>query len=291
MKAWLCLTCVASAVLVGGCQPSPVKPADDDPPAPPDRLEQVNQPAQDPFEGLDARLAKEIRVWKKGDHPPARLLCFPDGPPAARLVCGLPVFGDRVGDYIGRVNDPDLLKALLFDSRADDTCVRAATRRFLELRGVKQLRETFAERRRTNPGDFERNELATLGQLLMSPYARVHVASLERKDASKEAAEKALTHLQRDLASGATWSRAYEASAEDVFDKERSRKEGGGWRTFLCYRYEGLISPIGFDLLDRRISRDLPSGHVEKLFKAKGAVHRFETADAYWLYYVEAMYE
>jgi hypothetical protein len=201
------------------------------------------------------------------------------------------VFGATVGDYISRISDDELLRALLFDPRADAPCVRAAARRLLELRGVKEVRAMLADRRRTNPGDFTGTELATLTQLLTSPYARVRVASVDKKDVPKEAAEKALAGFKADLAAGIPWQRAYRTAADLLFDKERSRKEGGGWRTFLCYRYDGLISPAGFDLLDRRISDQLDAGHVRKLFEAKGDVHRLDTADAFWLYYVEAYYE
>jgi hypothetical protein len=201
------------------------------------------------------------------------------------------VFGAAVGDYVSRISDEQLLTALLFDPRADAACVRSASRRLLELRGVKHVRAMLADRRKTNAADFAGTELATLTQILASPYARVRVASLDKKDATKEMAEKALAGLKADLAAGVTWQRAYRAAADILFDKERSQKEGGGWRTFLCYRYDGLISPTGFDLFDRRISEQLHPDHIGKLFEAKGGVQRLETADAYWLYYIEAFYE
>jgi hypothetical protein len=245
----------------------------------------------DPFAGLDRGLVGEITAWKKGSPPPRRLLQFPDGPPAVPPVCGLLVFGAAVGDYVSRMTDEELLKALLFDPRADAACVRSAARRLLELRGVRHVRAMLADRRKTNAADSAGTELATLTQLLASPYARVRVASLDKKDATKEVAEKALAVLKADLAAGVAWDRAYRAAADLLFDKERSQKEGGGWRTFLCYRYDGLISPTGFDLLDRRISGQLPSNHIDKLFEGKGGVHHLETADAYWMYYVETFYE
>lgn len=288
MRAWLYLVWLPSAVIVGGCQQSTPTQA---PGNPPERAEQADRPARDPFEGLDLRLAKEIRGWRKGDPPPPRLLRFPDGPPADLPVCGMRALGEEVGDYISRVTDPDLLEALLFDVRADSVCVRSAARRLLELQGVKHLRVVLADRRKTNPADFTGSELATLTQLLASPYVRVHVASLDKKDATKEAAEKALAGLKADLAAGVPWQRAYLAAADLLPDKERSAKEGGGWRTFLCYRYDGLISPTGFDILHRQISEQLPPDHIGKLFEAKNGVHRLETPEAYWLYYAEAFTE
>jgi hypothetical protein len=245
----------------------------------------------DVFAGLDRGLVGEITAWQKGNPPPPRLLHFPEGPPAVPPLCGLPVFGASVEDYVSRISNGELLRALLFDPRANTACVRACARRLLELRGVTEVRAMLAERRRTNPGDFAGTELATLNQLLTSPYVRIRVASIEKKDVPKEAADKALAALQADLAEGVPWQQAYRTAADLLFDKERSRKEGGGWRTFLCYRYEGLVSPTGFDLLNRRISDQLDAGHVRKLFEAKRNVHRLETADAWWLYYVEASYK
>jgi|OpeIllAssembly_1097287.scaffolds.fasta_scaffold344510_1 hypothetical protein len=245
---------------------------------------------QAPVAGLDRSLVGEITAWKKGNPPPRRLLRFPDGPPAWLGFGGLVGVGSAVEDYVSSISDEELLKALLFDPQADAACVRAAARRLLGLRGVKYVRTMLADRRKTNVADFARTELATLTQLLASPYARVHVASLDKKDASKEAAENALTGLNADLTAGVPWERAYRMAADRLFDKERSQREGGS-RTFLCYRYDGLISPTGFDLLDRRISEELPPGHIGRLFEAKVRVLRLETADAYWLYHVEAFYE
>lgn len=292
MRSWLYLLWLPAAVITGGCRQSTPTPAAVKPPDPRERVTLADCPARDPFEGLDPRLVKEIRGWKKGDPPPAKLLRFPDGPPAVVPgFCGMRALGDEVGDFIGRVTDPDLLAALLFDARANTACVRSAARQLLELRGVKHLREVLAARRKTNPENFTGSELATLTQLLASPYARVRVASIDKKDATKEAAEKALSGLTADLVAGVPWRRAYLAAADLLPDKERSAKEGGGWRTFLCYRYDGLISPIGFDILNRRFSEYLPQDHVGKLFEVKIGVHRLETAEVYWLYYVEALTE
>jgi hypothetical protein len=291
MRAWLYFVWLPPAIIAGGCQQSTPTPATIKPPEQPGRVEQADNLARDQFEGLDPLLVKDIREWKKGDPPPARLLHFPNGPPADFPLCGMRALGHEGGDFIGRVTDPDLLAALLFDGQADAACMRSAARRLLELRGVKHLRAVLSARRKTNPADFNGSELATLTQLLASPYARVRVASLDKKDATKEAAEKALVGLKADLAAGVPWGRAYRAAADLLFDKVRSEKEGGGWRTFLCYRYDGLISPAGFDVLDRRISKELPPDHIGKLFEAKTGVHRLETAEVYWLYYVEAFTE
>jgi hypothetical protein len=40
-----------------------------------------------------------------------------------------------------------------------------------------------------------------------------------------------------------------------------------------------------------RISEQLPPDQIGKLFESKSGVHHLETADTYWLYYVEVFYE
>jgi hypothetical protein len=245
----------------------------------------------DPFGGLDRGLVAEITGWKKGAPAPRKLLQFPDGPPALPPLCGLRAFGDSVGDYISHISDDELLQALMFDPMADAACIRVTARRLLVRRGVKDVRAMLADQRTKNAAVFDGTELATLTQLLMSPYARIRVASLEKKDASKALAEKAIEGLKADLVAAIPWDRAYRKAADLLIDKERSEKEGGGWRTFLGYRYDGLVSPTGFDLLDRRISDQLEQEHIRMLFEAKRGVLRFESAAAYWLYFVEAFYE
>jgi hypothetical protein len=245
----------------------------------------------DSFPSLDRDLVAEIKGWKNGDPPPRKLLRFPDGPPALPPLSGMSVFGSGVGDYVSRINDQELLKSLLFDTKADPACVQAAASRLIDLRGVKAVKSILADWRKKNPADFVSTELATLSQLLASQYLRVQVASLEKKDVPKEVADKALTSLKGDLAAGVPWDRAYRKAADSLFDKEASQKQGGGWRTFLCYRYKGVISETGFNVLDRRISDKLHPDHVRKLFEAKGGILQFETADMYWLYYIEAFYE
>ena len=240
--------------------------------------------------GLDRSLVQEIAVWKKGDPPPRRLLKYPDGPPLLPPLCGMRAFGCAVEDYVSHIRDVEFLKTLVFDPQADNACFHAASSQLLQRRGVNDLRAIRAERHKSDPGDFNRSELATLTQLLTSPYARILVASLDKKDASKDLAEKALESLTTDLAAGITWHMAYRKAADLLPDRERAQKEGG-WRTLLCYCYDGLVSPTGFDLLTRTMSDRLDPGHVRKLFEAKGRVHRLETETAYWVYFVEAVYE
>lgn len=242
-----------------------------------------------PFEGLDAGLVQEITGWKAGSPPPTRLLRFPHG----RFdlpVCGMRAWGDAVSDYISRITDTDLLKALVFDPCADDACFRAAVRRLLEVSGVGEMRATVAERRQADPIAFSRIELATLTQLLNSSYARIMVAHVGKKDVVKELAEKVLSGLKSELVAGHPWAQAYQRAADQLLDTRRAQAEGG-WRTYLCYEYDGLIAATGFDLLDYRISDRLRPDHIRILFEAKRGVHLLETEDGYWLYYVEEFCE
>ncbi len=47
---------------------------------------------------LDTNLTRQMKVWRKGDAPPARLLKFPDGQIDTIPGCGLRVIGSEVGD-------------------------------------------------------------------------------------------------------------------------------------------------------------------------------------------------
>jgi hypothetical protein len=243
----------------------------------------------DPFPWLVPGLAREITSWKEGRRPPRRLLQFPDGPPAGLPVCGMPVFEAEVGHYVSRIGNDELLKSLMFDPQANDACIRASARRLLELRGVTYMRTLLADKQKTDPTEFARAELATLTQLLVSPYVRVRAASIDKKDVPKDRAEKTLAALKADLAAKVPWNEAYGKAADSISDTERSRRDGGS-RTFLCYRYDGLMSSVGFDLLNRQITQELDPNHIRKLFEVGWGIHRMDTRDRYWLYYVEAFY-
>ncbi len=242
-----------------------------------------------PFGGFDQQLLNEIASWKEGNPPPRKLLQFPFGPPEFPPICGMRAPGSAVEDYIARINDDELLKALLFDIHADTDCVRWVCYRLIELRGVKAVRDMLADRRKSHPADFQQKELATLVQLLASPYARIRVASLNKKDVSKDAGEKVLEGLRADLSAGIAWGTAYGKASDLLPDEARTRKEGHRI-TLLCYQYDGLVSPTGFDLWTRFICDRLDPEHIRKLFEVKDHVQRHETATTYWIYFVEAVY-
>jgi hypothetical protein len=237
------------------------------------------------FEGLDQGLVREITTWKKGDRPPKRLLKFPNGPPD-HLLCGMRSWGDAVDDYVSAIDNVELLQALLFEPRADSACVQAAARRLLQVQGVRAVRAMLSEERRKDPRRFLTKDLATLTQLLAGPYAWIEACSLDKKDAESELAEKVLGFLKADLNAGIPWAKAYRKAAELVPYKLKGRPE-----THLCHVYGGLISPTGFDILDRYMTDQLDASVVRKLFDVKVGVHRLDTADRYWLFQVKAIEE
>src|SRR6266576_7022227 len=80
---------------------------------------------------LDTNLTRQMKVWRKGDAPPARLLKFPDGKIDTIPGCGLRVIGSEVGGYITEIQDADLLAALMFDYRAQAETFHAAASRLI----------------------------------------------------------------------------------------------------------------------------------------------------------------
>jgi hypothetical protein len=261
----------ASGVGPSGPPPAPVVVV---PPAP-------RPAAADAIEWPEGTLAREITEWKKGTAAPPKLLRFPHRPPPDPMMCGLRTFGDSVDDYISRIADPDLLEALLLDPGADSACVQAAARRLLDTRGTKMVRAILAARQR----EWNRRpEVATLAQLLTASYARVKVAAIDKSDVEPGRAQSVLNGLKADLERGDPWARAYIRAYESLPDTRR-----GG--TLIGYRYDGLISPNGFDLMYRWNAGELESAHVRALFAARGGTHIWESADAYWLYHTEAFDE
>ena len=94
---------------------------------------------------LDGSIIRDIKAWKRGSAPPARLLKFPDGKIDTIPGCGLRVIGSEVGDYIAQIQDADLLAALIFNSRAEADCVREAIRQLIILKGPVHVAQLFAE--------------------------------------------------------------------------------------------------------------------------------------------------
>jgi hypothetical protein len=240
---------------------------------------------------LDTNLVRDIKAWRKGDAPPARLLRFPEGKLPTGLECGLRVLGSEVVDYISRIEDADLLAALIFDRRAQADTFRAAVSRLSELKGVGHLARLLADKRQTEPAAFTHSELAVLSQLLRSPYVGIKVARVLPEDMEPEKAESALQALKKDLQAGMSWADAYRKHA-DLHPDLRARAENPrSTRTLVCYHCDGSVSPDGFDIRTYWTRESLPLEHLRELFRAKGGTHIFKGAGGVYLYHVENYYD
>jgi hypothetical protein len=240
---------------------------------------------------LDTNLVREMKVWRKGDAPPARLLKFPDGKIDTSLQCGMRVWGSAVGDYISQVEDADLLAALIFDSRAQFDSFHAAVSRLCTLKGVGQVARLLADKRKTEPMAFSRSELAVLSQLLRSPYVGIKVARIAPEDIEPDKAESALQAMRKDLQEGMSWADAYRKHSDlhpDMRDRATNPKSV---RTLICYLYDSTVSPDGFDILTYSTGDSLPLEHLRQLFRAKRGTRIFKGAGGVYLYHIESYYD
>jgi hypothetical protein len=240
---------------------------------------------------LDTNLMRQMKTWRKGDAPPARLLKFPDGKIDTIPGCGLRVIGSEVSDYISEIQDADLLAALMFDYRAQTDTFHAAASRLITLKGVGYVSRLLAERRKTEPGAFARSELAVLSQLVRSPYIAVQVARIASEDMPPDKAESALQAMQADLRGGAAWADAYRKHSDLHPDMRDRAKDPRSVRTLICYLYDSTVSPSGFDIVTYRTAESLPTQHLRELFRAKRGTHIFRAADGVYLYYIQSHYD
>jgi hypothetical protein len=228
---------------------------------------------------LDTNLIRDIKTWRKGETPPARLLKFPDGEIETMPSCGLRSLGSEVGDYIWEIRDADLLAALMFDYRSDAETFRAARQRLITLRGVAHVSRILNERRNSDPDALARSELAVLFQLLRSQYVAIQVARIAPEDMQQDKAQSALKAMRTDLQAGVLWADAYRNHSE------RSA------RTLICYLYDSTVSPSGFDIVTYGKAETLPADHLRKLFRAKRGTHIFRAADGVYLYHIRSFYD
>ena len=239
----------------------------------------------------EASLLNEIKVWKKGDAPPARLLKFPDGKIDLVPECGLSVLGSSVGYYIGQINDPDLLTALVFNPRAESDCVQGAIRQIISLKGLDYLSRLLKDKRQTNPNSLARPELATLTQLISSPYVTIKVARIANEDMPTEKAESVLKEMSAELQMGKSWAAAYGKYADlnpDLRDREKDPKST---RTLISYLYDAVVSPTGFDILDYRLTDNLPPKHLPELFHVKQGTLVLKSTNGVYLYRIEKYFD
>jgi len=240
---------------------------------------------------LDTKLTHQMKAWRKGDAPPARLLKFPDGKIDTIAGCGLRTIGSEVGDYIGEIENADLLAALMFDYRAQADTFHAAASRLITLKGVGYVSRLLDERRKTDPGAFGRSELAVLSQLVRGDYIAVQVARIAPEDMPPDKAEIALQAMRTDLQTGMSWADAHRKHSHLHPDMRERAKDPRSVRTLICYLYDSTVSSSGFDIVNYRTAESLPTQHLRELFRAKRGTHIFRAADGVYLYHIKSFYD
>jgi len=234
----------------------------------------------------DDSLSREIKTWKKGNSPPARLLRFPDGNVDRLSRDHLRVWGSGVEDYVSEIQDVDLLVALLFDHRSQPESFRAAASRLIRLRGVSYVSHLLKSKRTEEPAIFT-SPLATLSQLLRSPYVAIKVADISSEDMESHRAEEVLTKMRAELVAGNSWGATYRKFADLHPDLRARAKDPQSISTLIRYLYDGIVAPSGFDILNYSIAADLPTEHLQKLFQAETGTHIFKAGNRVILYHIE----
>jgi hypothetical protein len=120
-------------------------------------------------------------------------------------------------------------------------------------------------------------------EVLRSPFATVKVARIEFKAIAAPEAEAALASFRKQLESGVAWDQAYKTVSEAHLDPS-SRPYG----TLVSYLFDGVVSPIGFDILTYSVAKDLPLQHLSELFRARPRTAVFRTATTIYLYFATA---
>jgi len=235
------------------------------------------------FAQLDAILLRQAKNWKSGETPPPRLLKFPDGKIDEFPDCGLRVIGSDVSDYISQLKNPELLAALLLDYRAQPETLRAASTRLIALKGTEHVATLLASHSR----ESARSELAVLAQLLRSPYAAIQVARITKEDVELSAAEQALQEMRSDLEAGTSWADAYRKAADKHPDLKDRAKDPRSVRTLVCYLYDSVVSPTGFDILRYSMATDLPPQHLAEVVRANRGTRVLKTSEAVYLYHTK----
>lgn len=242
------------------------------------------------FAELDTNLVREIKVWHKGETPPARLLKFPDGKIDTIPECGLRVIGSAVEDYISQIQDPDLLAALIFDYQSQANTFHAAVSQLITLKGVGFVSHLLTDKRKADPSAFSRSEVAVLAQLLHSPYVAVQVARIAPEDMPPNKAEPVLRQMSKELDAGMAWSDVYRKYSDMHPDLRGSSSNPGRAQTLICYLYDSTVSPSGFDILTYRTVENLPLEHLRELFRAKRGTHILRATGGVYLYHITSYY-
>jgi hypothetical protein len=242
------------------------------------------------FADLDTDLLREIKGWHKGDAIPARLLKFPDGNIDKGFECGLRVLGSEVGDSISQIQDTDLLTALIFDYNAQPETFNAAVSQLIKLKGITYVSILLTNKRKENPSLFSRSELAVLAQLLRSPYIAIQVALITPEGMSVDKAESVLRRMSKELNAGVVWAKVYEKYSDlypDLRDRDTNPKIT---RTLICYLYDSIVSPNGFDIMTYSMAEDLPLEHLQELFRIKHGTCVLRAQGGVYLYNITSYY-
>lgn len=239
---------------------------------------------------LDPSLIREIKTWRPGDDPPKRLIKFPDGEVDDFPTCGMRVIGSAIEDYIATISDDRLLVAIMFDWRSQDGSIRAAARQLLKTRGpsyvAAQLKQHRLDAQRTASPEVQvliGGELAALEQLLASPCLTMRAATISAEDMTVARTQVVMTDLKAELESGASWATAYGHISHANPDLKDPSSCG---RTLVAYAFDGVVSPIGFDLTSGHFSPILKTDDLAQLFRVGVGVHVLVGPDGVVLYQV-----
>jgi hypothetical protein len=237
-------------------------------------------------------LLAEIKAWQRGSPPPLRLLKFPDGQLPVPM-CGVGVWGDSVADYIAKIENPDLLAAIIFDTRAQPDSFRASVGQFVRIKGVAALARLVTDKRKSASSTFSNHpELAILSQLLTSPYMAIKVAHISKDDMDLHKARSVLDQMKSELVAGKPWAATYGKFAGLNPNMRERAKNPSSVSTLICYRYDGIVSPTGFDISIYGIGAYLPPlEHLRQLFQAKRGTHIIGSKDGVFLYHIESYAE
>ena len=248
--------------------------------------QQVGQPV------LNNELLAEIKEWRKGAEIPRRLLCFPDGPVEKPVPpCDLVSSQESVWDYIERIDDDDLLWALMSDSRTNAEAFSGAVTHLVERKGPKWLLDALQKERNSKRGQNSMSlQAEVLLQILQSPFLKLHVASIDFADMPRERALNVMGKLKRDLDAGLSWSDSYASIAEQNPDGVRRKMEPKVPTTLVCNLASGWFSEIGFMLESMTMDNKIPYKHLETLVKKEKGVYILESDSGVYLYDIESIY-
>jgi hypothetical protein len=93
-------------------------------------------------------------------------------------------------------------------------------------------------------------------------------------DMESKKAVSVLRNMGAELVAGRTWKIVYAKFSSN----------------HLCYKFDGVVSPYGFDIKNYTMVITFPRSHLKELFHAKSGFHVIETSDAVYLYYIEAYF-